>query len=262
MEDFLGRLPLWLTGIVVVGGITAISVLGLLLVRWRFSVDSHESHNQIAGDLFSAVTQTYAVFLVFLAITVFQQFDHAEQLVSEEAATVVALQRASIALPEDVRRETQNRLRLYVRSVIDVEWATMANGKASPETEARFEDLWNALEAFRPANEFQLALFTDSLTRLADLTRARNLRITASNGSLPGIYWVLLIAGALPSIGFAYFFDLPSVRAHCMMIAGFAALVGVILLLLIAVNRPFTGEVRVQPLPLVQAITLIDGQAR
>jgi hypothetical protein len=66
--------------------------------------------------------------------------------------------------------------------------------------------------------------------------------------------WLVLVAGAVVTIGFTFFFGVPNVRAHALMVAALAAMVGLILFLVLSLDLPFTGDLSVGPSSMLHAI--------
>jgi hypothetical protein len=82
---------------------------------------------------------------------------------------------------------------------------------------------------------------------LNDIEQARRERVLASSTALPGPLWLVLLAGAIVTIGFTYFFGVSNFRAHMLMVVALAAIIGLILFLLMALDLPFTGALAVRP---------------
>jgi hypothetical protein len=260
--DTLDTLPLPLLFVVVVGGSALLSVAGLWLMR-RFShLKIAEGHNEVAGFIFATVGVVYAVLLVFLTIVVFQQFAQAEHLAADEAATLLALYRDTEELAEPTRQLLQERLRAYTRLVVEDEWRAMADGHEGPQTERAFGELWHAYGGLKAGNAKETALYVEAYTRLNDLTRERTLRVLASKGALPSSYLFVLVAGAGLTIAFTYLFAMADVTMQALMTALLGVLIGAILFLVLAVNRPFSGDVSVSPEAFVHALEEFDDQAQ
>ncbi len=61
------------------------------------------------------------------------------------------------------------------------------------------------------------------------------------------LLWVMLIAGAVITIGFTYLFGVSNVRAHAAMIAALTLVIAGTLFMIEATNYPFSGDVHVTP---------------
>ncbi len=79
------------------------------------------------------------------------------------------------------------------------------------------------------------------------LTQARRARLTAAEGAVPGIVWLVLFGGAALTIAFTLFFGTLNLRAQTMMTGLLSILIFSELLIVVAIDRPFTGTVKVGP---------------
>ncbi len=57
-----------------------------------------------------------------------------------------------------------------------------------------------------------------------------------------------LLIGAAPTIGFAAGFSVESWLVHSWLLAALAAMVSLSLLVTVDLNRPFSGDIRVEPM--------------
>ena len=59
--------------------------------------------------------------------------------------------------------------------------------------------------------------------------------------------WVVVILGAAIVIAFSYLFGTPNATPAVLMIAALTATIALTVVTLAALDRPFSGEIRVQP---------------
>jgi len=85
MISFLAGLPLWLSGILVVGLPTVLAMVGPILVRRYVTLEELAENNEVAGFKFAVVGVLYAVLLAFAIIVVWEKFSNAENNVATEA---------------------------------------------------------------------------------------------------------------------------------------------------------------------------------
>jgi hypothetical protein len=104
------------------------------------------------------------------------------------------------------------------------------------------------------------AVVSEMLRQLELITQARRARLVASQGAVPNVIWLVLLGGAVVTISFTFFFGTEILRAQVMMTALLAMLIFSELLIIIAIDRPFTGAVKVEPSAL--AAVLGDLESR
>lgn len=247
-------IPLWTTGAALLLGAGVYSIGLMLLTRVFYGVDRLSLNNEVAGFKFAVVGVFYAVMLAFVVIAVWEDFRQTETAVRDEAKAVVDLHRLILALPPESGAEIREQLVTYANDVREHEWATMAVGEPSDAVIEDLHRLSRAIFAIDPQNLKEAALYQDALRLLAVMTDNRNERLDSSDGSMPGILWFVLIVGGLITLGYPAFFGSTNLVAQILMTAALAGLVALALLLGLAFDYPFTGDVHISAFPFDQAL--------
>ncbi len=240
-------MPLWLLGVLMVGGPVAISIFGLWLVRRMVSPQSLREHHDVAGFILAIVGVIYAVLLAFVVIIVWEEFEDAKIVAEKEANALVDIYRMAPGLTPEARIRVRGEARTYAKSVVKNEWPSMANGKADDGTARTLDQLWRAFTQLNPRTARESALYDQSISRLTDVSDNRRLRLLASRNGLPGPLWMALVFGGVATILFTYFFGLEKFPNQAGMTALLAATIGLVLFIISALNYPFTGDLRVPP---------------
>ena len=100
---------------------------------------------------------------------------------------------------------------------------------------------------FEPANNTELALrghILDQIHRIADLRRNR---LFDSRTRLEPIMWIMLISGGIITIAFSLFIRAANNGNQAIMVGIMAGMIGFGLLIVMVLDSPFTGSVRVPP---------------
>jgi len=246
--------PIWVTAFLLTIG-TAVYSIGLMLVtRTIYGVDRLSLNNEVAGFKFAVIGVFYAVMLAFIVIAVWEDFRKTEEAVRDEAKAVVDLHRVTFALPVAGGAEIRNHLIAYTNDVREYEWATMAVGEPSDIVVKDLDRLSRAIFDINPQSWQELALYQDALRLLAVMTDNRNERLDSSGGSMPRILWFVLIVGGLITLGYPAFFGSTNLVAQILMTAALAELVALAMLLGLAFDYPFSGEVHISAYPFDQAL--------
>ena len=246
--------PLWITALILTLGATVYSVGLMLITRRAFGVERLKLNNEVAGFKFAVVGVFYAVMLAFVVIAVWEDFRKTEAAVRDEAKAAVDLHRLSFALPIEGGADIRKHLINYVNDVREHEWTTMAVGEPSDVVGKDLDQLSRAVFDVKPQSWQELALYQDSLRLLAVMTDNRNERLDSSDGSMPKILWFVLIVGGLITLGYPAFFGSTNLVAQILMTGALAALVALAMLLGLAFDYPFTGEVHISAFPFDQAL--------
>jgi len=237
----------WFWILLFVVALPAFAVGCALLVRRIVGVDVLERDNAVAGFIYAVVGVVYAVLLGFSAIIVWEQFRHAQEGVEHEANALADLYRDSRVFPPEVRNAVELRVREYARVVVAKEWPAMAEGKSSSETWDAYNGLWRTYHEFEPQDDHQRAWYEQSLQRLNEFADARRDRLLSVQSDVPTVMWGVLLGGGAITIGFSFLFGMRNVRAQVFMTASLALTIGVALLSILALEKPFAGITRVDP---------------
>ena len=97
-------------------------------------------------------------------------------------------------------------------------------------------------------------MLAEILHQVDQLTQARRVRLVEAEGVVPGVVWLILFGGAIVTLGFTFFFGAESLRAQTLMTALLAILMLSELFIIVAIDRPFTGTVRVEPSALAEVL--------
>ena len=128
--SFVFDLPLWIVGLVLVVVMTSLVAVGLLFARRR--VLPRFQFTDLDGDFISTLVHSvvvfYALTVAMIAITVWETYDAAAQIVSEEATALATLYRDVGAYPESTREQLQDALRDYTEHVIEEAWPEQHKG--------------------------------------------------------------------------------------------------------------------------------------
>jgi hypothetical protein len=246
-----------LLGLAIVGASVLAAHLGLRLVRRKVPLPVLETQHEVAGFMIGVLGAIYAVLLAFVVVVVWNQFEDARSAVEREANQLNDLSRIAQGFAAPAQQRMLSGLRVYMQEVVSDEWNTMSEGKPSKKVQAAMEDLWQIYRELDPQTNRENALYAESLDRLNDVSDNRRLRVNASRDDVPLVIQVLLWGGGLITISFTYFFGVKSIRAQALMTAALAGVVAFILFLVVVLDNPFRGYLRVTPEPMQDVLERI-----
>jgi hypothetical protein len=256
MIFFLTSHSLWLSGFIIIGLGTLLATLGPSVVRHFVSLDRLTTNNEIAGFKFATVGVLYAVLLAFAIIVVWQKYSDAETTVAQEAGAAAAIFQLSGGLGEKPGAALRSALSNYLAHAIADDWPAMeriAPG-GSPSARQALDEVYVALLTFQSTSPVDAAVMAEILHQIDQLTQARRVRLVEAEGVVPGVVWLILFGGAIVTLGFTFFFGAESLRAQTLMTALLAVLMLSELFIIVAIDRPFTGSVRVEPSALAEVL--------
>lgn len=255
----LTQMPLWLSGLLLVVIPTALAMSAVFLIRRAAPLELLAENNEVAGFKFAVVGVLYAVLLAFAVIVVWERFSDTEAQVATEAGASATLYRLADGLAAPGGPSIHTAITTYLRSVVAEEWPAMERGEEHAGTTRTLDALYSTVLAMQPANDREGVVLDEMLTQLNILTEARRARLVATVGIVPGVLWVVLFGGAILTISFTFFFGTPNLRAQALMTGILAMLICSGLLVIVAIEYPFTGEVHVSPESIARVVDDLGG---
>jgi uncharacterized protein DUF4239 len=246
---------LWL-GVLVIAVFLVLSLAGLLLSRpWtrKHCVD----HNELVNYFIAPIGLFYAVLVGLIALATWESYTEVEGYVANEAVAIADLYHDMEGYPPDLRADLRGMLRDYVRFVISEEWPDQRRG-IQPEAHTRLlTRLVHRMATFEPATPGRQVIHAECLRETNELLTYRRLRIHAVAGGLPGLMWLVMLLGAAVTIGMTYFFWTENVLVHSLLTASLSVTIALIILLILALDRPLVGQQSVDPEAFEEVLTRV-----
>lgn len=229
------------------------ALIGLVLVR-RYLVPRlhyHEGANDAVSGTVQAIGVFYGITVGLIAVGVWNTYSNAAELVSKEAAAIGTVYRDVSGYPSPLREELRTKLREYTVFIIEEAWPAQKRGQGQMVNSGTliFDDFQHKLYSFQPENTSQLALHGETLRAYNNLIEYRRLRVDAVGGGLSTVMWAVIWVGAAISIGIAYFFNIPDIKLHAILVALMGGFLAMVLFMIIINDKPFYGFVSVSSDP-------------
>ena len=251
MLESLFDLPLFVTGPAIIVLLCLFAIGGLLLIRRlvlpRLRIHDEDSH--FSGAMVHSVMVFYGLAVALIAVNVFETYADVSKIISQEATALAALYRDVSAYPEPIRSPLQKELRDYVNYVIHEAWPLQQHGQVPSGGVERMNRFQDKLFTFEPTTEGQKILHAETLRAYNSMILARRLRLDAVGIGLPGVMWMVILVGAVISLGSSFFFKVDDARLHATLVTLLAMFVGLVIFMTFALDRPFRGDLGVQPEP-------------
>ena len=212
-----------------------------------------QRHNDVAGFIYAALGVIYAVLLALVVIAVWGEYDAANETVEQEANALAEIFWLGNRLPEPEGSHLQELCRSYAEEVAHKEWPLMEQGQAPLMTQVEetpagwtlIDEIRANLQEFQPRTAAEAQLYAEGLDQVQRLADARRMRLVAAEEGVPGVLWSVLIFGGIAAIGFTYLFGLENTWAHRLMVVTLAAVIGLVLFTIGAMEHPFSGGARI-----------------
>jgi hypothetical protein len=248
--EFIHSIPDWTIGPVCVLGFALPALFGLWLtyrnIYPRIKVTETLIDNGVVGWFFSGVLTIYGITLGLIAVTTWSQTSSVAGIASREAATIAALYRDTGGFPSPLRDDLRTKLRNYTQFVIEKAWPAQRRGQVHTGSNPLLEDYQRELFANEPTSESQKLLQAEALKKYNELVELRRQRTEAVNQCVPDAIWAVILLGGVLTILTSFCFQVPF-RLHLLLTTSLATMIGLLVFLIAALDRPYRGAVSVDP---------------
>ncbi|MEO8663922.1 MAG: hypothetical protein ABI462_00385 [Ignavibacteria bacterium] len=239
---------------------TSFSVIALRIVRRKLNWETFRENHEVGGFLFNALGLIYAVLIAFVVYATWADYNSARDFCDREANMLQDLYLNTEALPESIRSPIKEKILQYLSQVINEDWPLLSVDESNPSSKQTLIALWKiymSMENFE--NEKQKVVFEESIIRLNNVTDYRRMRVLSSQNHIPVVIWTVIVIGALTSVGFSLFFGTRSLAVQATMTSLFATTNSIILILILALDHPFTGDIKITSFPFESVLSFLKG---
>ncbi|WP_432021521.1 hypothetical protein [Streptomyces sp. 1222.5] len=224
-----------------------IAAIGILVSeKLRKNKETYPSGETIALIL-GVYGAIYGVLLAFVIVIAWEDLDTASSRVDMESAALASVVRDSQFFPAPVRDAISDDMNRYVDHTVNTEFKEMSNGFVPSASNPALEEIFTTLKGFTPRNASEVAAYEQILTNLNSAIADRRARIGDSEDHLPPLLQYFIFGGALCVIVLASLYKPKSMFDRVMVLVSISALLAASLLVVIGLNRPFSGDISVSP---------------
>jgi hypothetical protein len=243
--------PTWLWGTIIVVLFTSAACAGLLIFHRLVDVGVRRAHNDLAGFNIAIISVLYAVLLAFIAIATWESFSKASDIVENESDYAGSMYLITSGLPDETGQKIRGALANYARVVIDDEWPIQRKGVTPDRGWKPLRDIGTAIATIQPQTSGEAVIEAQLLKTFNDLYVARSTRLSAVEGHIPGVIWGIVFFGAAITIAHTYLFGFQNFSMHLTMTGIVAATLALVIVMIIALDWPFRGDISVSPDPFI-----------
>jgi Protein of unknown function (DUF4239) len=245
--DWIYDIPRWGGTFLFAAVFVGFTWLGLVLIRpWvrRHAADQPD-WDALIGAILAAFVVFYGITLALIAVSSYQSFAAANQVVGREAATLGTLYRAVSNYPEPIRGELQTMLRDYTRYVIEEAWPAQKRGDIPEGGTVRVTAFEEKLLSFQPQTRAEEILHAETLREFDEFVDYRHQRQESLSTGLPDVLWFVVGVGAVVNAVLTCLFDVKRLSVHLLLAGLMSLFVSQMVFMIVAMDKPFRGEVTV-----------------
>jgi hypothetical protein len=239
--------PEWVSIVVFLGWLPALMLVLQSLLRRVAPNWERGEHNDAAGVMLSAAVVVYSVAIGLCVVTLWEKLDAADHATEAEATNLAAIAEGSRVLDAASEERIRTVVLAYNRDVVDG-WSLRVRGEPIPAVGSDLDELIDTVGGLTPGTPAQQAFVDEATERLgrAHELRAASVRL-AHDQQLPDILWVAVIGGSVVVLALCLTCGVRDGVLRRVLLVGVTATVGINLFLVIELNYPFHGSVRVRP---------------
>jgi multisubunit Na+/H+ antiporter MnhB subunit len=260
MSDWLHNLPvLWMS--LLVFGFTYLVTAAIYVAVSVFAVGERaRSFKAISPGLLSPLGIIFALFVAFTASQVWTDTEKAKAEIDREASALRTVVMLANAFPREAEAQLRGLIRRYIADAATQEWSMMANRTANLRAiPGVLAEALQATLALMPNSEGQKTAQREMATALETAFDARRQRIIISQSQVNLLKWLCLFLQAVCALVAIAMVHSDNRLASIIALGIFATGVAASMLLILAHDRPFTGEISIRPDALLQVMPEIGS---
>lgn len=252
MYDVISSLLIFLISII-------LSIFGSLYIRKRFGHEHLSKHNEVAGFIYAVIGVIYAVLIAFVVVFVWENHKEAHSIVEEESILITDIQALDNLLDERFSIKIDSAVERYLKSTLEIDWKLMemVGSKKllkNKPSDIAFSELRALVYSYLPSNNKEELIFDRLTEKIDKLSETRNLRFLSAKMSVPNLMWFVIIIGGFFVLLFSMFFSSANLWSQLIMISILSASISLVIILIYAMDHPFSGLISVQPDSLINLI--------
>jgi hypothetical protein len=261
MSDWLHALPLFWMALVVFGFTYLLSAAIYAVVIGLAVGKRAAAFKAVSPGMLPPLGIIFGLFVGFTAAQVWSNSERADAAVDREASALRSVVILAAAFPGEPQAHLNALISRYIADAVAQEWPMMAHRtitlQITPNTLAEALQLTLGLAATSRGQE---AAQHDITVALENALDARRQRIAISQSEVGGIKWLCLYLQAACALIAIAMVHSDNRLASAITIGLFASGVAASVLLIIAHDRPFIGDISVGPAPLLQVMPAENAQ--
>ncbi len=225
--------------------------VGLIVLKpvLRLLMGSGPEFNQTLNYATSGFSLFYGLLLGLLTVAAYQNSQQVQQGIMNEASALGTLYSDMNSYPEPIRGDMKTMLRDYVLFTIHKDWGAHRKGEILDGGFNRADAMRQKLASFEPRTSGQEIVHAEVIGSFQRFSEARQQRLSGVMLKIPNVLWYAVLVGALTSVLLIVLLKMRLVQQFVLGTIS-AFFLGVILFVIVVLDRPLRGEAGLDPAPL------------
>jgi Protein of unknown function (DUF4239) len=250
MESFINGvihfdMDLFAVGAFYISLFVVLSAMGQVLVKKMMGTETIALCHEVGGYYMSIVGSMYAVVLGLVIFDAITNFQDASMAVKDEAKALLAVYSLADQFEGKGKQQVKALAADYAKEVVENEWRMMDQGDFSPKARALMWNLLDQVKQLDPRSENQRVVLPILINETLMAWSARRARIEKIGLGIPELEWFTLLAGAVITILFTYFFTIAIGTVQLLMTGMVAFMLAINLYMVLMFGNPYSGDLRI-----------------
>jgi hypothetical protein len=226
-------------------------LIGLIVIKpvFRLLIGAGPDFNASLSYATSGFGLFYGLLLGLLTVAAYQNSERVRESISMEATSLGALYAQINIYPEPLRSEVKTMMRDYVLYTINKEWPAHREGEFLNGGLNRADAIRQTLSGFEPQTEGERIIHGEVISSFQEFSGARQQRLAGVITAIPNVLWYAVLVGAAINILLIVLLRI-RLLPHLVLGGITAFFLGVILFVIVTLDRPLRGEAGLPPTPL------------
>jgi Protein of unknown function (DUF4239) len=258
MSDWLHNLPVvWMT-VVAFGGTYLVAAVIYAIVMGFTSGERAIAFKGVSPGMLPPLGILFGLFVAFTAAQVWTDTDRATAAISHEAGGLSTVLFLAASFPGEPEARVRSLIQSYIQEAITREWPRMARQNASQRiTPDALAEALKLVLSLTPDGQGQATAQREIVAALEHALDSRRQRIIISRSAVDLVKWSCMFVQAIAMLIAIAMVHSDNRRAAAIAMGLFAAGVAAAVLIILAHDRPFTGQI--SPDPLLQVMPEIEA---
>ena len=235
----------WATVGLVVGVIVAAGLAGMFGRSERAVSGSHNP--QALSVVGSALLSSFILLTAFLIASTWSTYNTDRQHTYDEARSVTTAYWLAGKLQPADRDHVRAGLTTYADQVVADDWPAMGRRRTSATAAATLDGLRVEVGAIHPATAADEKDRADVAAALDDVYSKRLIRAADVNYSMPALLYFAMVIAAVLLVAYPPLVGLTANGRNVMVLSGLGAMVGLGILIVIGLSRPYSEPLSIAP---------------
>jgi uncharacterized membrane protein len=248
---WLASLPAGLIFLLFAAIAIGITMLFDVVMRRFVSPETRQRASQTASVTLQVTATIYAILIAFVIVDAYGQLRDTQGQISRKASNLAIVYENSRDIPDPSGAAIRKVSLEYARAVVDRGLPRFENtDEPDLPTDEALERVFRTVQQYEPKSEAERAAYDNAVGALDAIVATRAQLLDSARATIPNTLIALLVVIGLVVMAVATLLDTQHRRSHLFMLSALALVIWLTIALVISLDYPFSGFIRVTDQPI------------